>query len=108
MTCFISPLLSGRVYRSQNLRGILAHARRARPVCVITRRDPTCEHRGQYPRGLLHVVYSDGYIAKASFASHSIMIDWTRERRAFRGVQTRHLDGETGYLTKPGIIGGQA
>lgn len=102
----VTPMVSGRVYRSQNLRGILAHAKRAKPVCVITQRDPNCEHRGQCPRGLLHVIYSDGYVAKASFASHSIMIDWTRDRRMFRGVLARHLDGQTGYFTKPGIIGG--
>lgn len=86
---------------SKNLRGLRDYARRFPVVCVITRKDPS-----NSTRGVLHVVYADGAIGCASFASHSIMIDFVRNRRTWRGAEMRHLDGDLGYLTRPGVISG--
>lgn len=95
---------------SKNLRGLRDHARVSRVACVIAQRDQSHEHRGSHPRGVLHVVYRDGSIGRASFASYSIMIDWIRNRRSWRqwGAVFRILDEDIGYLTRPGIIAGAA
>lgn len=94
-------MVSGQVRVSRNLRGLRDYASRHFPLAVITRKDP----ENQY-RGVLHVVYPSGYIGRASFACHSIMIDFVRNRRSWKGAEFRHLDGELGYFTRPGTIAG--
>lgn len=86
---------------SRNLRSMRDYARRSPVVCVISRKDPENE-----TRGVLHIVYANGAICRASFASHSIMIDFVRNRRSWRGAELRHLSGHMGYLTMPGYIAG--
>jgi hypothetical protein len=93
---------NGEVIRtSKNLRGMRDYARVSRVVKVTTQKDP--DNR---VRGILTVEYADGCTCRASFASHEIMIDFVRNRRTWRGAQVSHLDGDMGYLTKPGIIAG--
>lgn len=86
---------------SKNLRGLLDHARADRVACIITRKDFENPCRGE-----LTVVYRSGTIGRASFCSHSILIDWMRRRRTWRQAEIRHVDGDMGYLTKPGKIVG--
>lgn len=89
------------VKRSRNLRGLLDYGRKSNPVKVETRKDP------RVPEGAdLRVTYADGATGHAHFRSHGICIDWVRNRRAWRGAEFIHHDGEIGYLTKPGIIAG--
>jgi hypothetical protein len=92
----------GKVIRtSRNLRGMRDYARVSPIVEVATMKDP------QLPsRGILTVVYQDGAKCSASFASYSIMIDWVRARRSWRDAGITHIDGDMGYLTKPGVIAG--
>ena len=97
----ISHLTGPAHHVSRNLRGLVDYARRAPVVCVLTRRDPQCPVRGE-----LRVIFADGAIGEESFASHSIMIDWVRNRRTWRRAAMRHLDGDMGYLTRPGRIAG--
>jgi hypothetical protein len=101
----IRPLVTDHPARcnavSRDLRGLLDYARRAAVACVITRADPD-----NPLHGLLWVIYADGSIGRASFASHHILIDWVRNRRTWRQATIRHLDGDMGYLTRPGVIAG--
>lgn len=90
------------VKRSKNLRGLLDYSRKAKPVKVETRKDPSLPVCGQ-----LRVTYNDGAIGHAFFRSYEIMIDWVRGRRSFRRIEVTHKDGDVGYLTKPGIIAGK-
>ncbi len=93
---------AGQVIRkSRNLRAMRDYARVSPVVAVITDKDP-----GNAVRGVLLVEYADGAESRASFASHSIMIDWVRNRRTWRGARINHLGGDMGYLTKPGRIAG--
>lgn len=97
-------ILAGRVIRqSRNLRGMRDYAKTARVVKVETRK---CDAHDRDPRGVMHVIYADGATSEATFNSHAIMIDWIRGRRSWRGAEIIHHDGDMGYLTKPGIIGG--
>lgn len=89
------------VAMSKNLRGMRDFARKSRVDHVVTCRDPR-----NTARGLLTVIYADGSQCVASFASFHIMIDFVRNRRSWRGATFDHKDGDMGYLTKPGIIGG--
>lgn len=93
--------VSGRIIRnSKNLRAMRDYARVSPVVRVITR-------KGQNPRtGTLTVIYRDGATSSAYFASHSIMIDFVRNRRSWRNAEFLHMDGQIGYLTKPGTIAG--
>jgi hypothetical protein len=92
----------GKVIRtSQNLRGMRDYARVSPVVQVTTQKDPDNK-----VRGILTVEYANGCTCRASFASHEIMIDFVRNRRTWRGAHFSHLDGDMGYLTKPGIIAG--
>lgn len=90
------------VSRSRNLRGLKDYARKSAPVKVETRKDPRVLEGGD-----LRVTYADGAIGHAHFRSHHILIDWVRNRRSWRHVETVHHDGDMGYLTKPGIIAGR-
>jgi hypothetical protein len=90
----------GKVIRtSKNLRGMRDYARVSPVIGIVTQRDPKNK-----VRGILTVTYANGAHCVASFASHEIMIDFVRNRRTWRGAGITHLDGEQGYLTKPGII----
>lgn len=91
------------VRRSKNLRGMREYARVSPVVKVETKRDPA-----NTVRGVLKVTYMDGCTSIASFSSFHIMIDFVRNRRTWRNAEFLHADGEIGYLTKPGIIAGQA
>lgn len=86
--------------QSRNLRGMRDFARVSRVARVITR---TGETPGS---GVLTVVYRNGFSCNARFRSHAIMIDFVRNRRSWRDAEFRHLAGDVGYLTKPGIIAG--
>jgi hypothetical protein len=93
---------NGEVIRtSKNLRGMRDYARVSPVVKVITQKDPENKLRG-----ILTVEYADECVCRASFACHSIMIDFVHARRTWRDAATYHLDGDMGYLTKPGIIAG--
>lgn len=93
----------GKVIRtSQNLRGMRDYARVSPVAKVTTQKDPQNK-----TRGILTVHYENGAHCVASFASFNIMIDFVRNRRSWRGAEFVHLDGEQGYLTKPGIIAGE-
>lgn len=93
---------------SRNLRGLLEYARR--PISPVTHatveRDP---ESGSNVRGRVIVHYADGAATVAYFASYHIAVDWVRNRRTWRrdGVILTIAEN-TGYLTKPGIIGGMA
>jgi hypothetical protein len=92
----------GKVIRtSKNLRGMRDYVSVSPVAHVKTLRDMT-----NNVRGVLLVEYADGATCCASFASHSIMIDFVRNRRSWRGANITHVDGAMGYLTKPGIIAG--
>jgi hypothetical protein len=99
MSTILTP--SGKRRTSSNLRGLLDYARVSPVASVTTMRDPMLS-----VRGLLAVTYADGAVGNASFASFHIMIDWVRNRRSWRQADFRHLDGDMGYLSKPGLIGG--
>lgn len=89
-----------RVLRvSRNLRGLRDYARTSPVACVITRRDSSNPHNGA-----LTVVYKNGALGRAHFASYSIMVDFVRNRRTWRSAEFRFIDGDMGYLTKPGPI----
>ncbi len=93
----------GKVIRtSKNLRGMRDYARVSPVIGIVTQRDPKNK-----VRGILTVTYANGAHCVASFASHAVMIDFVRARRTWRGAGVTHLDGELGYLTKPGIIAGE-
>jgi hypothetical protein len=94
----------GEVIRtSRNLRGMRDYARVSPVVKVTTQKDPNNQ-----VRGILTVEYADECTCRASFASHAIMIDFVRARRTWRETaRIVHLDGEQGYLTKPGSIAGE-
>jgi hypothetical protein len=93
---------NGEVIRtSKNLRGMRDYARVSPVVQVITSKDSKNPLRGS-----LVVEYADGARCQASFASFNIMIDFVRARRTWRTAFIRHVDGDMGYLTKPGIIAG--
>lgn len=102
----ISDLASNTVATSRNLRGLLEYARKHPVARVITRRD-LHGLTGAPSRGALTVIYANGAIGRESFASFHIMIDWTRERRSWQGAQFLHIDGNLGYLTRPGLIAGE-
>lgn len=93
--------VSGRIIRnSKNLRAMRDYARVSPVARVITR-------KGKNPHnGTLTVIYQDGATSSAHFASHSIMIDFVRNRRSWRNAEFLHMDGQMGYLTKPGTIAG--
>lgn len=94
---------NGEVIRtSKNLRGMRDYARVSPVAKVTTQKDPANK-----TRGILTVEYADECTCRASFASHAVMIDFVRNRRTWRGAEFVHMDGEMGYLTKPGIIAGQ-
>jgi len=102
MQNFNAVVKDGLVIRtSKNLRGMRDYARVSPVVKVITGTDP--ENK---TRGILLVEYEDGAECRASFASFHIMIDFVRDRRSWRGATINHLNGDMGYLTKPGIIAG--
>ena len=92
------------IRRSRNLRAMRDYARVSPVVKVETRK------RGAHqkdPAGVMLVTYADGATSQAEFNSHSIMIDFVRNRRTWRyGVEFVHHDGDMGYLTKPGTIAG--
>jgi len=92
----------GRVIRfSRNLRGLTEYSRVDPVARVITRKCDQLPERGE-----LTVIYASGAIARASFASFHIMIDYVRNRRTWRRAEFRHLDGNIGYLSKPGVVAG--
>jgi len=100
MTYGTNIIKDGKVIRtSRNLRGMRDYARVSSVVAVTTKRDPANKERG-----ILKVRYQDGAYSVANFASHAIMIDFVRNRRSWRGATINHVDGDMGYLTKPGII----
>lgn len=89
------------VAKSRNLRGIRDYARKSPVIKVETRKCidlPEC--------GELRITYANGAQGFAFFRSHGIMIDFLRNRRSWRNVEFVHLDGNMGYLTKPGEIVG--
>ena len=90
---------AGQVLRqSRNLRGMLEYAR-VSPVAYVQ------TAKGENPtNGKLLVIYADGCFSTAHFACHSIMIDFVRNRRTWRSARFTHLDGDMGYLTKPGVM----
>lgn len=90
------------VASSRNLRGMRDYARVSRIVRVETMRHPNTP-----ACGLLRVEYADGACSLAHFASFNIMHDWVRARRSWRGAKFSHLDGDMGYLTRPGVIAGE-
>lgn len=88
---------------SHNLRALRDYARKFAPACIITSKRNSHDRD---PGGILRIIYSNGAIGAAEFASHAILIDWVRNRRTWRGAEMRHLDGTMGYLTRPGLIAG--
>lgn len=91
------------VKRSRNLRGLLDYGRISHPVKVETRKCPDLKECGE-----MRVTYANGAQGFAFFRSHGIMIDWLRGRRSWRAAEFVYLDGDYGYLTKPGQIAGEA
>lgn len=92
----------GRVVASShNLRGMRDYARKSAVVQVLAWRDES-----NPVRGMLRVTYANGAQCKASFASYHIMVDFVRNRRSWRGAQITYVNGNVGYLTKPGLIAG--
>lgn len=90
------------VKRSRKLRGLLDYGRTSRPVKIETRKCPDLKACWE-----IRVTYANGAQGFAFFCSHGIMIDWLRNRRSWRGAEFVHLDGDYGYLTKPGEIAGE-
>lgn len=89
------------VKRSRNLRGLVDYGRTSRPVKIETRKCPDLPTCGE-----MRITYANGAQGFAFFRSHGIMIDFLRSRRSWRHVEFVHLDGNMGYLTKPGEIVG--
>lgn len=94
--------LAGKlVARSKNLRGMRDYGRRS-PVARVE-----CRKRNAHPKdpaGVIRVEYANGATCTADFASYNIMVDFVRNRRSWRGADIHYLDGNTGYLTSPGIL----
>lgn len=91
---------NGQIIRtSRNLRGVLEYARVSYPKRIELTPQGKCN-------GRLRVIFSDGAVTSAHFASYNIMVDWVRNRISWRGVETIFYGDNMGYLTKPGIIGG--
>lgn len=90
------------VARSHNLRAMRDYARKSAVVAVRAWRDES-----NPVRGMLRVTYANGAKCKASFASYHIMVDFVRNRRTWRGAQITYVNGNVGYLTKPGLIAGE-
>lgn len=89
------------VLKSKNLRGLIRYASRSPVVKVETRKCPDLPVCGE-----MRVTYTDGDQGFAFFRSHEVLIDWVRTRRSWKSAQFVHVDGNTGYLTKPGTIAG--
>jgi hypothetical protein len=89
------------VKRSRNLRGIVDYSRVSVPARVEL--IPVGKSSGS-----LRVIFADGASTRVNFASYSIMVDWVRNRRCMRHANIKYYGGNMGYLTKPGIIGGEA
>ena len=86
-TRIFSP--AGAILRtSKNLRGMLDYARVSPVAFIVTSRDSS-----NNTRGVLRVTYL-------------IMIDFVRNRRSWRDAEHTMHNENAGYLTKPGIIGG--
>lgn len=68
------------IRRSQNLRGIFAHARRTwieeAVACPV-----------QEGRGLLQVTFGDSCTCRTEFASYQVLCDWLRNRGTWAGVR---------------------
>ena len=91
---------NGKIIRkSSNLRGILDYARISKPSRIELTPQGKCN-------GRLRVIYTDGAVTSAHFASYHIMVDWVRNRRSWRGTEVIYYGENMGYLTKPGIIAG--
>ena len=68
------------VSRSKNLRGILDYARKSAPQWII-------KSKSVKDGGNLRILYNDGAVAHASFASYFIMLDWIEARRCLQYVR---------------------
>lgn len=91
---------------SKNLRAMRDYAR-VSPVVRIESCDiGAMQPDGTRYSGTVRVIYADGAESRANFASYHIMIDWIRNRRAWRGAAHVMQGPDMGYLTKPGIIAG--
>lgn len=76
------------VARSHNLRGLLDYTRKSHPLLIETRPDwVKREH------GLLRVLYLNGNVGYATFADHSVCVQWAknRTRGVWAGVAIRHF-----------------
>lgn len=91
------------VSRCRNLRALTRYS--SPVVRVESRFDPFVPGN---VRGDLRVTYADGAQGFASFASYHIMIDWIRKRRGWRGIEHVMQGPDLGYLTRPGVIAGEA
>lgn len=91
------------IRRSRNLRAMREYARVSPVVKVETRKRRGHEND---PAGVMLVTYFNGATSQAEFNSHSIMIDFVRNRRTWRYAEFVHHDCDMGYLTKPGTIAG--
>ena len=99
-TRIFSP--TGAILRtSKNLRGMRDYARVSPVALIVTSRDSA-----NNTRGVLRVTYRNGCYSIAGFASYHIMVDFARNRRSWRNADHTMHSENVGYLTKPGIIGG--
>tara|TARA_R110000868_G_scaffold82690_2_gene233395 strand:- start:2561 stop:2857 length:297 start_codon:yes stop_codon:yes gene_type:complete len=85
------------VRKSKNLRGMRDYAR----VSPVKRVELTPQGK---VNGRLRVIYDDGAVTSAHFASFHIMVDFVRNRRTWRCAEIVNYGENMGYLTKPGII----
>ena len=91
---------NGQIIRkSINLRGMLDYAR----ISPVKRVELTPLDKAS---GRLRVIYDDGAVTSAHFASFKIMVDFVRNRRTWRCAEIVNYGENMGYLTKPGIIAG--
>ena len=68
-----------KVRESRNLRGILAHSRANKVARVdLFSKDRT--------RGIVGILWVNGYTTTAGFASFAVMHEWVSHRRAFKGA----------------------
>lgn len=66
------------ISKSKNLRGILSHARKERPINIVL-------HKCENGSGLLRVRFADYAHTRAKFASFEVMQEWLMDRKSWKG-----------------------
>jgi len=67
-------------FTSKNLRGILRHP--AKVVRLVYWKDENNDFNGR-----IRVIYADGVVSEALFASYRCMLDWMMARRIFKQAE---------------------